>query len=319
MTQGGGSTEDDKRMGNTILIALGGGLLAALMASAAFGGVIGVFVAYFASLPLFLVGLALGPNALGVAAAAGIAICALSGGLAAAAVFTALNALPSWLVTSLALRQVAGAAGSIGWAPIGRVLALLACLIAFTMGSLGVATAAGDNLEPAIRAHLAEVFAVSLSTLDEAAREDLVETVAPLFLGFSAAVWLLMIAINGVLAENLLAARGKALRPRPTWSALALPDWFAWPLVTAAALGLAASGDVAFIARNVVLVFGAAYLLQGLATIHALLRRHQAKRPMLVVLYLMLAMFFVFAAPLIAGFGMVHQWAGLRRSPPEPG
>jgi uncharacterized membrane protein len=127
-----------------------------------------------------------------------------------------------------------------------------------------------------------------------------------------------MIAINGVLAENLLAARGRALRPRPTWSALALPEWFAWPLVTAAAIGLLATGDAAFMCRNVVVVFGAAYLLQGLATIHAMLRGRQAKRPVLVLLYLMLAMFFVFAAPLIAGFGMVDQWARLRPPPPEP-
>ena len=305
-------------MGKTALIAFGGGLLAALMASAAFGGAMGVLVAYFASLPLFLVGLAFGANALGLAAATGIVVCILSGGIAAAAVFTALNALPSWLVTQLAMRRVVGAAGSIGWTPIGRVLALLACLIAFTMVSVGVAAAGGDNVEPAIRAHLAEAFAVSLSALDDAAREDLVATVAPLFLGFSAAVWLLMIAINAVLAENLLAGRGRALRPRPTWSALALPDWFAWPLVAAAAIGLTTTGDASFIARNVVLVFGAAYLLQGLATIHTLLRGRPRRRPMLIILYLLLAMFFVVAAPVIAGLGMVDQWARLRPLPPEP-
>ena len=216
------------------------------------------------------------------------------------------------------MRRVAGTAGSIGWSPIGRVLALLTCLIAFTMVFLGLATAAGDNVEPAIRAHLSEVFALSLSTLDTAAREDLVATVAPLFLGFSAAVWLLMIVINAIFAENLLAARGKALRPRPTWSALALPEWFAWPLVTAAVIALLAPGDASFVARNVVLVFGAAYLLQGLATIHTMLRGRSARRPMLVILYLLLAIFFIFAAPVVAGFGMVEQWARLRPSPPGP-
>jgi hypothetical protein len=186
------------------------------------------------------------------------------------------------------------------------------------MISVGIATAGGDSIEGGIRAHLAEAFAASLTALDDAAREDLVATVAPLFLGFSAAVWLLMIAVNGIMAENLLAARGKALRPRPAWSALALPEWFAWPLVAAAAIGLIAPGDPAFLCRNAVLVFGAAYLLQGLATIHTMLRGRQAKQPMLVILYLLLGMFFVFAAPVIAGFGMVDQWARLRRPPPRP-
>ncbi|MFO1153999.1 MAG: DUF2232 domain-containing protein [Rhodospirillales bacterium] len=305
-------------MGKTALIVIGGGLLAASMANAAFSGTLGVFVAYFASLPLFLVGLSLGANALGLAAAWGIVICALSGGLAGAAVFTALNALPSWLVTRLATRHAMIASGHRGWPPIGRVLALLTCLVAFTMTAVGVMTAGGDDLDVAVRTHLTEVFAASLSSLDDAARGDLVATVAPLFLGFSAAIWLLMIALNGVLAENLLAGRGQALRPRPTWSALALPEWFAWPLVAAAVVGLLASGDAAFLGRNIVLVFGAAYLLQGLAAIHTMLSGRRAKRQMLALLYLMLGMFFIFAAPVIAGVGMVDQWAGLRPSPPEP-
>lgn len=305
-------------MGKTTLIALGGGLLAAAMASAAFGGPGGVFIAYFASLPLLLVGFAFGANALGLAAAVGIVVCGLVSGLAGAAVFTALNALPGWLVIRLAMRPAIDATGGLGWTPIGRILALLTCLIAFTMVSVGIATAGGDSIEAGIQAHLSEAFAASLTALDEAARADLVTTVAPLFLGASAATWLLMIAINAIIAENLLAARGKALRPRPAWSALALPEWAAWPLVGAAILGLVATGDLAFIARNTVIVFGAAYLLQGLATIHTMLRGRQAKQPMLVMLYLMLGIFFVFAAPVVAGFGMVDQWAKLRPTSPQP-
>lgn len=305
-------------MGKPALLAVIAGGASALMAAAAFSGAGGVLIAYFAPLPLFLAGLALGLPAAAIAAAAGSLVAGLGGGTGAALVFVALNVLPSLLVIHQALRPAAAAPGGPAFAPIGRALAMLALLIALTLVALSLFAGADGGLQPAVHRHLGEVFALSLQGLDAATLESLVDKVAPLFLGLSAAIWLLMISLNAAVAEILLARRGRALRPEPAWSALALPDWLAWPLVGCAVVALAASGDFGFVARNAVLVLAAAYFLQGLATLHSLTRGRPGRRPLLILLYLLLGLAFVFAAPVIAGIGMIDQWAGLRPRPPRP-
>ncbi len=302
-------------MSKRALIAAGGGAVGAILAAAAFSGAPGgVILAYFAPLPLLLVGLAQGTSFLGMAAAAGIIVCAAISGVAGAAVYAALSALPSWLVVQQALRQrIDPASGDRMWSPIGAIVPTLALVVGFTMVTLALTTAEGEPIEATIRAHLQESFTASLPQMDEAMVTSLVTKVTPLFLGFSAAIWLTMVSVNGILAENILAARGWAMRPRPQWSDFALPDWFAWPLVGTAIIGLAATGDLQYVARNLVIVFAAAYLFQGLATIHTISREVRGRRPLLTTVYILLLAFSIVAVPLVAGLGMIDQWAGIRR------
>lgn len=302
-------------MSNKALMAVGSGTVGALLAVAAFSGVPGgVFLAYFSPLPLLLVGLSHGAGALGLAATAGIIVCVSVGGIAGGAVYAALGALPSWLIVHQALRQrVDAASGRVAWRSVGHIVAVLALVVGFTMVVVAVATAGGDAIEAAVREQLLASFTASLPTMDSAILATLADKLAPLFLGFSAGLWLAMIAINGLLAENTAAARGWALRPKPQWSAFALPDWFAWPLVVTAVIGLIPGGDAQFVARNLVMVFAAGYLLQGLATIHAISQGVSGRRTLLAGVYLLLFLFAVIAAPLVAGLGMIDQWAGIRR------
>ena len=60
------------------LIAIGGGLMSAVAAVAFFGGsVFSLLFVYFASVPLLMVGLGLGPRAITIAAGAGVKFCKL--------------------------------------------------------------------------------------------------------------------------------------------------------------------------------------------------------------------------------------------------
>lgn len=307
-------------MSKRVLIVVAGGAAGALLAVSAFSGVPGgFFLPYIAPLPLLMVGLAHGAGALGLAAAAGIIICVAVGGAAAAAVYAALSALPSWLIVQLALKKRAGPADApTRWQPIGTIAAVLALVVGFTMVMLAVASMGDGPIETTLRSQLLESLTASLPELDPSVVATLVDRIAHLFLGFSAAIWLVMIAGNGMLAENMLAARGLAIRPRPQWSAFALPSWFAWPLVISAAIGLIPTGDTQFIARNLVLVFATGYLFQGLATIHTLAREARSRRALLAGVYLLLLLFSLFAAPLVAGLGMIDQWAGIRRRSAGP-
>lgn len=309
----GDRNEDE--MDNKVLIAVGGGAAGALLAVAAFSGVPGgVFLAYFAPLPLMLVGLSHGVGALGLAAAAGLVVCLGVGGVAGAAVYAALGALPSWLTVQSALRKrVDRASGQLTWRPIGQTIATLALVIGFTMAMLGLTSAGGEPIATTVREQLLASLGASLSEIDPEVLARLVDSIAPFFLGFSAGLWLLMIVVNGVLAENFAAARNWALRPRPRWSTFALPDWFAWPLVIAAVIGLIPGGDAQFLARNLVMVFAAGYLLQGLATIHTISHGRSGRFVLLVGVYVSLFLFLLIAAPVVAGIGMIDQWAEIRR------
>lgn len=310
---------DDSRgegvMNNKALIAVASGTVGALLAVAAFSGVPGgVFLAYFSPLPLLLVGLSQGAGTLGLAATAGIVVCVGVGGVAGGAVYAALGALPSWLIVHQALRQrVVPASGRVEWRAVGHIVAVLALVLGFTMVVVGIASAGGESIEAAVREQLLASFTSSLPTMDPAILATLAEKLAPLFFGFSAGLWLLMIAINGLIAENTAAGRSWAIRPKPQWSAFALPSWFAWPLVITAVIGLIPGGDVQFIARNLVMVFAAGYLLQGLATMHTLSQGVRGRRTLLAGIYLLLFLFSVVVAPLVAGLGMIDQWAGIRR------
>ena len=298
-------------MGKTALLAVGGGgLSGAAVLAALSGSPLGVIAVYLAPLPLLAAGLALGTSGFGIAASAGLTVALLFGGFAAAGLYGGLHVIPSWLLVQQAMRTQPGTGDN--WRPIGDVLAVLTLLIAFVTAAT-CWSARGDNgIEAAVQALLSTVTAM-VSDLDEPTRQALVDQVAPLFPGFAAVVWLTILIANAALAQGLLAARGLNRRPKPQWAALRLPGWFDWPLIGAAVLALVTDGDVAYIARNVVVILLAAYFLVGLAVVHDFGRRSASKGLMLAAFYALLMLFFVFAAALVAALGVAEQWIGVRR------
>jgi hypothetical protein len=302
-------------MGKSALIAIGGGGLSALTSLLALSGTpAGAFAAYFAPLPLLLVGLGVGAGMTPLAGLVGIATIGAFGGLAAAALYGGLHALPSWLVVHQALAGTAAAAPAAGrWPPVGGIVCLLAALAA-ALSVLAVVVATGaEGVEASLRDFLQAALALALPAVAEADRTGLAESILPLFLGGAAGTWVAMMVVNSVLAQTLLAKRGWNLRPTPRWSDLTLPQWMAWPLVGAAAVAVIADGDLRFLARNLVVVFATPYFFLGLAVIHTLMRQRPARTMALTAFYLILGLFFVFAAAAVAAVGMLEQWEGIRR------
>lgn len=299
---------------NTLLAVGGGGLSAVASLMALLGSPLGVAAAYVAPLPILLVGLALGSNAAGIAASAGLVVVALVGGGVAAGVYSGMHALPSWLVVHQALlrRPVSAKEAGDGWYPIGLLVAVMALLGAFVSASTAIAGGDGDGIEAAITSVLGGVMEVAAPGFDAEQRQMLVGSLAPVFVGFSALTWLAMIVLNAVAAQAILTRRGIAIRPTPKWSALSLPDWLGWLLAAAAAIGLLASGDVAYLARNAALVLSAPYFLLGLAIVHGLARRGRSPGMALVLFYMLLGVFFALAAAVVALIGMISAWSGWR-------
>jgi hypothetical protein len=300
-------------MGKHALLAVGGGGLSAAASLAVVSGASGGLVlAYFAPLPLLLVGLGLGTNAAALAASVGLVAVALTSGAVGAGVYGGLHALPSWLVVYQALRRRAepGTGSDGAWYPVGAIAATLAAITGFSVACTAVVGGGGEGIEPAVRALVERAMTNVAPTLDDAQRDALADALAPLFVGLTGASWQLMIAINAVLAVTMLAARGWALRPKPRWGTIAVPGWLSWPLAAAAAVGLAGDGDTAYVARNLVIVLALPYLFVGLAVVHHLSRSLPGRPLLLSALYLGLLLLGAAVATLLAGLGMVAQWSG---------
>jgi hypothetical protein len=309
----------EDRMLKAGVIAFGGGCLSAAASVAAlFGASGGVVFAYLAPLPLLLVGLGLGSGATAIATATGVLTVAVFGGVPAAGVYGGMHALPSWLIVHQVLMQ--NPAGGVATSrSIGSVL----CWLAVVGGVIATVTALvgrGEaGIEGSVRELLGAVASMASPNLTDADRDIFVGYLAPLFIGVSGVTWMLMLVVNAVLAQGVLARRGWNLRPTPNWSALTLPEWMAWPLVGTAVVALASSGDMGYMAHNLVLIFAAPYFFLGLAVVHSLARLAPWKGFVLAAFYVTLGLFLAFAGPAVVGLGVIEQWAGVRRRFVGPG
>lgn len=301
------------------VIALGGGgLSAAASVAALFGTSGGVVFAYLAPLPLLLVGLGLGSGATAIATAAGILAVAVLGGVPAAGVYGGMHAFPSWLIVHQMLMQKPAGGGATSRS-VGSVL----CWLAVVGGVIATVTAVvgrGEaGIEGSVRELLAGAASMAAPNLADVDRETFVGYLAPLFIGASGVTWMLMLVVNAVLAQAFLARRGWNLRPTPNWSALTLPEWMSWPLVGTAVVALVSSGDMEYLAHNLVLIFAAPYFFLGLAVVHSLARLTPRKGFVLTAFYVTLGLFLAFAGAAVVGLGVIEQWAGVRRRFVGPG
>lgn len=301
-------------MQKTALIAIGGGGLSAVASMAGlFGSPGGFLLAYLAPLPLLMVGLGLGPAAALIAAVTGVAGVGLIGGITSAGVYGGMHAFPSWLLVRQALtRSGGGDEATSEWSSVGSVL----CWLAVVAAAIAIATVfAGRGeagIEESVKALLENAISIAAPTLAEADRLTLASYLAPMFIGMTALTWLLMMTINGALAQGLLARRGWAIRPTPGWSELTLPDWMSWLLVAAAAIAIFASGDLEYLALNLVIIFATPFFFLGLAVVHTLVRPFTARGFVLAAFYVALVLFLLFVGIAVAGLGVVEQWVGIR-------
>lgn len=266
-----------------------GGLFVALT-TGSFGAII---FAYLSQVPLFLVGLGLGSSALLVAAAAALLVVGLTGGMAAAGLLLAGAIVPIFVLLRQALLNRPGNAG-VEWYPAGLLIGWLA-----GMAGLGVLLAGlllgghPEGAEPAVREMLAGALQLMAppETLPEERVRQLSAAFATVFLGSTAVSWMMMMAINGSLAQGVLVGFGRNLRPSPHVSEIEIPRWIWLALGVAALLAVAADGTLGYIARNLAITFAAAFFFQGLAIVHALAGRWSARTVSLIVFYLVLIVF----------------------------
>ncbi|MBL4689905.1 MAG: DUF2232 domain-containing protein [Rhodospirillales bacterium] len=302
-------------MSKETLIALGAGVLSALAATAFISHTPGaMLLVYMADLPLFLAGLAFGPQSAAIGSAAGFMIAGMLGGGLAAGIFGLMQALPVWLVVRQMLLKRPGATpNDVQWYPVGDMLSWLTMLVAAmlvvaTMASLG---SVHGGLSGLISDNLDRILQSLAPEWEPAHRVSIVDMMSPMFPGALGVSWLVMTVLNAVIAQNLLAKRNKAIRPTPAYVDLRLPQWMSWPLVAAAALALLGPGEMEYTGRNLAMILALPFFFLGLAVIHTWVRERPGGKIMLVAVYLVLVLS-GWVTLVVAGIGLVELWSGLR-------
>ena len=300
------------------LIPLGAGVVAALLHLSVTLGSPGAFMlAYFAQAPIVATGLALGFMPAAVAAATAAVLVALgSPGVGALSLFVLTSALPVLIIVYFAIqnriRDGEGEDGSVEWYPVGRLLGWLTvlALVAFVAAYL-VFLGAENGVRGATEMYLRNVLgALRNVQADTAAVDQLITTMAAIFPAVAAASWLLMIVVNGVMAQKFLTASGKNLRPIPAYSEIEVPIWPAAVVIFGALVAIF-GGNAGFFGINVMLIGTIPFFFIGLAVLHSISSAWPGRLFLLAGAYLFLVLL-VWPAAIIALLGLIEHWVRLR-------
>jgi hypothetical protein len=268
-----------------------------------------------AQLPLFAAGLWLGVSAAGLAALAATLILFAAAGAVSAAFFAAVTAGPVVVLVRQALLRRARGDGTVEWYPPGLLTAWLAGLALFGAvlgvvlagGVPGIETMLQRSLGPALDRLMLEPGMAVLGH----DRASIIHSLALILPGTLAASWMIMAAVNGVLAQGVLARFGLNRRPSPDIAAIDLPLWvlllFAAGVVTAPF-----SGTARLFGVNMMILLAVPFALAGLAVSHRAARRLAHPILVLVIIYVLAALF-GWPLLLIAALGLGDAVFRLRR------
>ena len=295
------------------IVAIGAGLASALLSVAiAFGSGLGLLLVYFALLPILLIGLSQGQRSVSIAAVAGIFGTIFLTNIFQGALYGVTVALPAWLVVRYGLMNQTARDGSITWFPIGEILARLAALggIALVLGAITYFDAPGGIVK-VIEEFLDKILAARLQFGSPAQRHLLVERLVPLFPAISAASWILMALINGILAQSILIRAGRNLRPAVQYSSISVPEWLYWGIVGAGAMALLGTGSFEYVGRNLAIVLAIPFFFVGLGVINTLAKLLRSPGIALAAFYFLMVIS-SWAIFVVAVIGFFEEWNDLR-------
>ncbi len=302
-------------MGKDLILLTVGGLAAgALFGSIVAGSLGAALLAYFAAAPLFLVGLSLGWLPVVASALVGAVVVAGIVGFFAAGYFALIIGLPVAVLCRQALLNRTDGRGSVEWYPPGRLVAALTAMAAAAlMAMFSVAVLEGVDPRQEVQQTIEAVLDAGMppEVAERAKEQGLAERAASFLPGVAAALLFLTLALDGVLGQAIAARLSIARRPSPPWRDMTLPAWPLYALGLSCLAGIAASGALEYIGRNLAIVFAVPFLLQGLAVVHAVAARLPGRTVWLVGFYL-LGLLMAWPFVLVAALGLAEPYVGLR-------
>ena len=309
-----------------LLIALGAGLISAVVFASATTGPLLIRMVLFllTALPLFLAGLGLGPFAALIAGVAGTGLVLVAGSPLAAAVFAVSQAFPVIVLVHLASLNREGPDGAIEWYPAGRLI-IAAALLA---GALSAATLVllGGDMET-LRATMREMLQAFVDTelakmpdapaLGPAEIDEATTLVIALLPAASAISSMCSLLFNFWLAGRITLASGRLMQPWPDLAAIEYPPMT--PLLLAGATAASFLADIpGLVARSFAGPLFVAYVLLGLAVMHYVTRGKPWRPFALWGLYTALFVMNSIASLAIALLGLAEAIWPMRRNAPPP-
>ena len=302
-------------MGKDLVLLTVGGLAAGLLFGSITTGSLGTaLLAYFAAAPLFLVGLSLGWLPAAASGLIGAVTVAGMLGFFTAGYFLLVVGVPVAVLSRQALLNRSDGQGSVEWYPPGHLVAALTALVAAALAAM-FAVAVFEGIDPRreVQQTLEAVLDAGLppDVAERAREQGLAERGASFLPGLAAAILFLTLALDGVLGQAIAARLNIARRPSPPWRGMTLPAWPLYALGLSCLAGIAASGALEYIGRNLAIVFAVPFLLQGLAVVHAVTARLPGRAVWLVGFYL-LGLLMAWPFVLVAALGLAEPYIGLR-------
>ena len=292
---------------------LGFGLLAGLISGAAYvsgqyGSLPGVILANFSALPLFLAGLSLGKK---------IKYCSwylfnLNGYFYVKSIdwriFFYIHSYSLWLIISYALKYSGGNSGQKSWYPAGKSLAPIilyaSCLVSlilifYSFRHPNINEMVGNTLKTLLANNIKLINTESFNLLTS------------IFPGMVAAIWIVMLTVNCVLAQKLLIKYQLAIRPTPIYKNLSVPEWVYWGFILAFLVGFISNGNIEYIGQNLTVIFAVPFVYAGLGCIHILASNASFSGLLITLTYTVI---FILGWPLLVVFiiGFFKEWFRLK-------
>ncbi|MDH4981606.1 DUF2232 domain-containing protein [Hyphomicrobium sp. D-2] len=307
-----------------LLIALGAGLVAAVVFASATAGPLLIRMVLFSltALPLFLAGLGLGTTAALVAGVSATALVFFAGSPVGALIFAIGQAGPVFILVYLASLNRTDSQGAVEWYPVGRLI-VAAALMSGAFAAITLLLLGGDleALRAGVRAALQGFLDAELGNIPDGQKlgpEELDEA-ASYFMAFlpvaSGITTMGCLLFNFWLAGRITRASGRLQRPWPDLGAMTFPP--SAPLLLAGATAASFLSDLpGLIARSFSGPLFLAYVLLGLAVVHYVTRGKPLRPIILWVLYALLFVTNSLAALVIALMGLTESIWPMRQMPP---
>lgn len=284
-------------MATFLLIGAGAGLVAAaLFASAATATALAAILFYLAPLPICLAGLGWGTTAVAVSALTGTTVVAGALGLATGAIFALGVGGPMAVLCYLALLSRPTAApqkagtGGLEWYPVGRLVGWGAVMAGLLAGAMVLMLGYdADSYRESIKNVLEHSALKELdqggTLINDSTIGGLSSALARAMPAAFAIIWQSIALFNLWLAGVIVDASGRALRPWPQLDAFELPNAF-FLAFTGSLLAPFLPGMAGLLAIGFAGALLFAYVLQGLAVLHAFTRGMPFRGVLLAVVYL---------------------------------
>jgi len=273
----------------------------------------GVVLAYLMPLPLVMVGFSWGLGRAVIGSGLALAVVLVTTP-STALIFSMVALLPTLMLVGLAGLYRPTPSGGVDWYPPGSLLAWLA-LVAVGLMVLGalLVTAGGMTFEDEARRYITQLLDQIAPLTPVEVKDGAIALWSALLPALLGSAWLIMVVMNGMLAQWTVAKAGHAFRPTPAYVTLEMPLWVLAALISAVVIGLTAGCNIGYLGRNAAAVLMWPQIFAGLAVVHQALRRRSNARMMLAFFYVGFFVMFGWALVAVAGLGLVRHWTRLRR------